>query len=95
MSNKKMGAHPTGQHGAKSAGKEAPGKRLDQYDLAADIKGDNDLQGNDQSNVPNQRQAQAEARGETDELMESFKKLDKTYRAEAARRERAGDDDRE
>ena len=93
MSNAKTGAHPKGQQGARQAGTEAPGKRLDQHDLAAKIKGDNELQGNDQSNVANQRQAQAEARGETDGLMESFKKLDKNYRAEAARRERGSKSD--
>lgn len=77
-----MGSHTGGQHGAKGAGKEAPGKRLDEFDLASDIKGNNSLQADNQDDHVNQRQAQAEAHGDTDSVLESFEKLDKHVRAE-------------
>ena len=51
-------------------------------DLAQDIMGRNSLQGNDQSNVRNQRQAQANVKLATDGVIESFEKLDKNVRAE-------------
>ncbi|WP_127751943.1 MULTISPECIES: hypothetical protein [unclassified Devosia] len=71
-----------GQQGAKTAGQGEPGATLDEFDLAADIQGKNSLQGDNQTNVVNQRQAQAGAKGETDGLIESFEKLDKDVRAE-------------
>ncbi|HEY8577725.1 MAG TPA: hypothetical protein VIL88_15470 [Devosia sp.] len=71
-----------GQQGAKGAGTEEPGKRLDEHDLASDIKNNNSLQGENQNDHFNQRQAQADAKGETDGLIESFEKLDKDVRAE-------------
>lgn len=77
-----MGSHTGAQHGAKGAGKEEPGKQLDEHDLAQDIKGNNRLQADNQDDHFNQRQAQAEARGETDGVLESFEKLDKDVRAE-------------
>ena len=52
-----------------------------QTDLAQDIMGRNSLQGNDQSNVRNQRQAQANVKLATDGVIESFEKLDKNVRA--------------
>lgn len=50
-------------------------------DLAADKMGRNNLQGDDQDNVRNQRRAQPDTKQEPDELMESFTKLDKEERA--------------
>lgn len=56
--------------------------RIDETDLAADSMGNNQLHGDDQGNVHNQRQAQAEVRGEADaDPVESFRKLDKDVRA--------------
>ena len=81
MSGKKMGARGQGQHGAKPAGPDDGVERLDEYDLASDIKGRNSLQGLDQGRANAQRQAQADEKGETDDLIESFEKLDKDERA--------------
>jgi hypothetical protein len=82
----RTGSNPRqSQHGAKSAGVEAPGERLDELDLASDIKGRNALQGDSQTRSLNERQAEADADPETDELLESFKKTAKGYRAEAER----------
>jgi hypothetical protein len=78
----KMGNHTGAQHGAKGAGKDAPGTRLDEFDLASDIMGKNSLQADNQDDHVNQRQAQAGATGETDSVIESFEKLDKHIRAE-------------
>ncbi|HEU4987737.1 MAG TPA: hypothetical protein VFT89_11800 [Rhizobiaceae bacterium] len=50
-------------------------------DLAADKMGRNNLQGDDQDNVRNQRRTQPDTKQEPDELMESFTKLDKEERA--------------
>lgn len=85
MTNKKMGAHARGQHGAKGAGSEPPGRRLDEFDIADELKGTNSLQGNDQGTARSERQAQAGADGDPDELLESFKKTGKHYRAAAER----------
>jgi hypothetical protein len=52
-------------------------------DLAQDIMGKNSLQGDDQSNVRNQRQAQSDVKLETDGIVESFEKIDKDVRAES------------
>ena len=71
-----------GQQGARSAGKEQPGERLDEHDLASDLKNNNSLQGENQNDHFNQRQAQADELGETDGILESFEKLDKNVRAE-------------
>jgi hypothetical protein len=80
----KTGSNPRqSQHGAKTAGADTPGERLDEFDLASDIKGRNALQGDDQERTLNERQTEADADPRTDDLMESFKKTDKTYRAEA------------
>lgn len=82
-----IGGHPANaQHGAKTAGPAEPGQLPDELDLASDIKGKNSLQGEDQERHMNQRQAQADAKGEPDkDLLETFKKMDKDYRAEAER----------
>ena len=77
-----MGSHTGAQHGAKGAGKGKPGEKLDAFDLASDIMGNNSLQADNQDDHVNQRQAQAGATGETDSVIESFEKLDKHIRAE-------------
>ncbi len=81
MAGNKMGKGAGAQHGPKPVGPDDGVDRPDEFDLASDIKGKNALHGNDQLNVRNQRQAQADARGETDGLIESFEKLDKDKRA--------------
>lgn len=68
--------------GARGAIKAKSGNNPTELDLAGDLMGDNQLHGDDQSNVVNQRQAMPDAKGETDGLMESFEKLDKDVRAE-------------
>ena len=76
-----MGGNANGQQGAKGAGETKPGELLDEFDIASDIKNTNRLHGEDQDRG-SQRQAQADAKGETDGLIESFEKLDKDVRAE-------------
>lgn len=78
---KSMGGRANAQHGAKGAGKADP-ESFDEFELAADLKGKNRLHGEDQLRNNNERQAQAEAKGETDDLLESFEKLDDDVRAE-------------
>lgn len=82
MSNagKSIGGRANAQHGAKGAGSAEPGT-LDEFDLASDLKGKNSLQGEDQRRHRSQREAAAEATGDTDGLMESFEKLDDEVRA--------------
>jgi hypothetical protein len=58
------------------------GATITRTDLAQDIMGRNALQGDDQSRVRNQRQAQADVKQDTDGVIESFEKLDKDVRAE-------------
>ena len=77
------------QHGAKGAGMDAPGERLDEFDLASDIKGKHSLHGEGNRHM-NERQEQAEANPDADELLESFKKTDKHYRAESEQLKPAG-----
>lgn len=72
-----MGGHGRGQHGAKGAGVDAPGERLDEFDLAGEIKGMDRLHGAG----GNERQAQADATGETEGLIESFENSDPAVRA--------------
>ena len=56
---------------------------LTEADLAQDKMGDNSLQGNDQVNVRNQRQALPDVKQEADgSVIESLKKMDKDVRAE-------------
>ena len=77
-----MGSHSGAQQGGKGAGKGEPGEYLDEMDLASDIKGNNQLQGDNQDANFNQRQAQPDVKGETDGVIESFEKMDKDVRAE-------------
>lgn len=81
---KKMGGHPTGQQGPKPGGKVPPGDLPDEFDYADEIAGRNNMQGNDQENVHNERQAQAGATGKTEGVVESFEKSQE--REEASRR---------
>jgi hypothetical protein len=76
--DKAMGGHARGQHGAKGAGVDAPGERLDEFDLADEIKGMDRLHGAGGS----ERQEQAGATGETEGLIESFENSDPRRRAE-------------
>lgn len=94
MSTSKMGARRQGQHGAKGVGPDDGVERLDEFDLAADLKGRNSLHGDDQGNIHNQRQEQAGATGETEGLIESFENADKQVRArrEAEKRRRPTQD---
>ncbi len=50
-------------------------------DLAADRMGNNQLQGDDQTKVRNQRHAVPDVKQEADGVIESFEKLDKDERA--------------
>jgi hypothetical protein len=56
-------------------------KKLTEADLANRKMGDNDLQGDDQLNVRNQRHAVPDTKLETDRIVESLEKLDKDVRA--------------
>lgn len=56
-------------------------RRLDETDIASELMGDNQLQGNDQRSVRNQRRAVPDVRNDTDSIEESFAKLDKDARA--------------
>lgn len=57
--------------------------RLTEADLAQDKMGDNSLQGNDQSNVRNQRHAVPDVKQTPDDgVIESLEKMDKDVRAE-------------
>jgi hypothetical protein len=56
--------------------------QLSETDIASERMGRNKLQGDDQSNVHNERQAVPDVKQETDGVIESFEKLDKDHRAE-------------
>ena len=56
-------------------------RQLTETDLAAERMGRNKLQGDDQSNVHNERQAVPDVKQDTDGVIESFEKLDKDKRA--------------
>ena len=56
--------------------------RLSESDIAAERMGRNNLQGDDQANVRNERKAVPDVKKQTDAVVESFKKLDKDYRAQ-------------
>ena len=69
-------------------------KRLTEADLADEKMGNNQLQGNDQESVHNQRQEVPDVKTQTDGVVESFRKMDKDYRADkerSKREERGGD----
>ena len=59
----------------------AADRKLTRSDLASDEMGRNSLQGDDQANVRNERQAVPDVKTETDGVVESFRKLDKDKRA--------------
>ncbi|MBB4305136.1 hypothetical protein GGD81_004204 [Rhodobium orientis] len=54
---------------------------ISETDLANERMGNNQLQGNDQESVRNQRHSQPDVKTETDGVIESFEKLDKETRA--------------
>lgn len=57
--------------------------RLTESDLAQDKMGDNSLQGDDQANVRNQRQAVPGVKNKPDDgVTDSLEKMDKDVRAE-------------
>lgn len=62
--------------------------RLTEGALADERMGKNSLQGNDQSNIQNQRYALPDEKDETEDLIESFENLDPQTRAERDRRRR-------
>ncbi len=61
-------------------GKDKNARRTE-TDIASDRMGRNKLQGDDQANVHNERQAVPDVKQDTDGLVESFEKLDKDKRA--------------
>ncbi|WP_306118839.1 MULTISPECIES: hypothetical protein [unclassified Roseitalea] len=68
-------------------------QKLKRSDLADDEMGNNELQGNDQANVRNQRQAVPDVKQEPDDnVIDSFEKMDKHERA---RRDLGARDDRD
>ena len=54
---------------------------LSETDLHNERMGRNSLQGDDQQSVRNERHAVPDEKKETDSVIESYKKLDKDYRA--------------
>ncbi|MBO6538244.1 MAG: hypothetical protein JJ969_02495 [Rhizobiaceae bacterium] len=60
---------------------EKKSKNLSEADFAQQKMGKNSLQGDDQGNVRNQRHAAPDVKKFTDGIVESFRKLDKDYRA--------------
>lgn len=61
--------------------KQSSAIKITRTDLAQDVMGKNALQGDDQFNVHNERQAQPDVKSDTDGVVESFEKLDKDVRA--------------
>ncbi|MEM1375800.1 MAG: hypothetical protein AAGG69_00280 [Pseudomonadota bacterium] len=61
--------------------KEKEPSELARADLAQEEMGNNQLQGDDQANVHNERREVAGVKLETDGIVESFKKLEKDKRA--------------
>ena len=56
-------------------------RNLTETDLASDKMGNNQLQGDDQELVRNQRHAVPDEKVETDDIVEGLEKLDKDVRA--------------
>lgn len=56
-------------------------RTLTESDLASERMGRNNLQGDNQSNVHNERRAVPDVKQQTDGVVESFQKLDKNKRA--------------
>lgn len=63
------------------AQKRTNDRKLTETDIAQDRMGRNSLQGNDQESVQNQRRSVPEVKKEADDVIESFRKLDKDVRA--------------
>lgn len=64
---------------AKTESLRRPDSRdLDIDDMPSQVQGNNQLHGNDQVAVHNQRHAVPDAKAETDGVVESFEKLEKT-----------------
>ncbi|HAC57890.1 hypothetical protein [Parvibaculum sp.] len=62
-------------HGEKAMADRTPDAHdMTETDLAAEKMGNNQLQGDDQLNVQNERQAQAEVTTETESVMEGLKR---------------------
>jgi hypothetical protein len=57
-------------------------RTLTDTDLAQDKMGRNSLQGDDQADVRNQRRAVPDVKQEADDVIESFRRIDKNVRAE-------------
>jgi hypothetical protein len=55
--------------------------KLERSDLASDEMGNNQLEGNDQHNIQNERKAVPDVKQETDDLIDSFEKMDDEKRA--------------
>ena len=81
-SSSNVGNRSGGQGAGVAPNGEPSNGNLDEFDIASDIQGRNKLQGDNQTDVVNQRHAQAEEKGDTDGLIESFEKMDKDVRAE-------------
>jgi hypothetical protein len=62
--------------------------RIDEADLANQRMGNNQLQGNDQQSVRNQRHDVPGSSGETEGVIESFENLDPKVRAERQRQKK-------
>lgn len=79
---KGMGGGAGAQHGAKRARDDRPNDDLKEVDLAQQKIGDDEILGNDQANVHNERHAQADAKRDPDEdVLDAFEKQDKDERA--------------
>lgn len=80
----RIGSNPgRSQHGAKGVGETDPGDGLDETDMAEALKGRNSLSGEDQAQSPSDRHAVPGVRDEPWDIIESFKKTDKDYRAKS------------
>ena len=79
--DKGMGGKANGQQGVRHASVDVEDAELTEAELAEDKMGKNRLQGEDAEKKHNERQAQPDRKLEADDVIESFKKLDKDYRA--------------
>ena len=60
---------------------ETPPDAFDRDDIANEIQGRNNLKGNDQARVRNERRTLPDEKRETESLIESFENLDPATRA--------------
>jgi hypothetical protein len=60
---------------------ETPPDTFDRDDIASEIQGRNNLKGNDQARVRNERRTLPDEKRETESLIESFENLDPATRA--------------